>query len=145
MKVALPKAGPGVRAPAPLVSAVVVDLLVGACTVVAGALAAVRGAFPAHPWFPWALAAFGAALVVTAVASARMHPAGLTWRRRLGYVALLALAWRRGPLDGAPAWVVVLVVVYVGATWVALVLAGRALSRAIAVRTGEDHPADGPR
>lgn len=140
VKVALPDAGPPVAPPAPLVAAVALDVLVALAAVVGGALAASRGAFPGAPWAPWALVAAGLVLLAVDVGVGRMHPTALTWRRRFGYAVLAALAWRGGPFAAAPPWATVLVVAWVGATWVALVLGGRALSRAIAGATGEDRP-----
>jgi hypothetical protein len=139
VKVALPDSGPPVATPAPLAWAISLDLLVAVGIVVAGGWVGVRATHPTA-WAPWALVAYGLALVVADLAAARMRPAGLTWRRRLGYVALGALAWRGGPFQPGVPWVVVVVVVWVGAMWVALVLGGRALSRAIAGVTGEDRP-----
>jgi hypothetical protein len=139
MKVALPASGPPVVAPGLLAWAVVVDLVVALGFVVLGVLAAVRGAFTDAPWAGPALAGYGVLLAVADVAAGRMQPRGLTWRRRLGYVAIAALAWRGGPFQQG-AVVTVLVVVWVGAMWIALVRGGHALSRAIAGTTGEDRP-----
>ena len=140
MKVALPDAGPPVAPPGALVAAVAVDALVGLAAIGVGAVAAARGAFPGAPWAAFALIGFGVALLAVDVGVGRMRPTALTWRRRLGYLALAALAWRGGPFADAPVGATVLVVAWVGATWVALVLGGRALSRAIAGVTGEDRP-----
>ncbi|MBL9089468.1 MAG: hypothetical protein JNM10_20180 [Planctomycetia bacterium] len=139
MKVALPDSGPPVATPAPLAWAIVLDLVVALGFVAVGVVAATRGTFEAA-WAPWALVAYGVALVVADLAAARMRPTGLTWRRRLGYLALGALAWRGGPFRSEDPRVVALVVLWVGALWIALVLGGRALSRAIAGATGEDRP-----
>jgi hypothetical protein len=132
VKIALPKAGPGVRAPTFLGVVLLVDLAVGIGIAVAGPLLATE---PAHAW---ALVGFGVALVAADLAAARMSPAGLAWRRRLGYVAMLAVVWRGGPLEDRA--VAVATVLYMGFVWVALVVGGRALSRAIASVTGEDRP-----
>lgn|GEM_PF-3248514 len=140
MKVALPDTGPPVTTPGVLAAAVLLDLLVALGFVVGGVVALARGAFPHAPWAPYALVAYGAALVVADLAVGRMKPTGLTWRRRLGYLALGALAWRGGPFQPEARWPVALVVLWVGAMWVALVVGGRALSRAIAGVTGEDRP-----
>ena len=139
MKVALPDSGPPVATPAPLAWAILLDLLVALGCVAGGVVAAVRGTFDVA-WAPWALVAYGLALVVADLAAARMRPTGLTWRRRLGYVALGALAWRGGPFQPEAPWVTAVVVLWVGAMWVVLVLGGRALSRAIAGVTGEARP-----
>lgn len=139
MKVALPDSGPPVAPPAALAWAIVLDLVVALGFVVGGVLAAVRGTLePAAA--AWGLVAYGLALGVADLAAARMRPVGLTWRRRLGYLALGALAWRGGPYRSESTVLVAVVVLWVGAMWVALVLGGRALSRAIAGATGEDRP-----
>ena len=73
------------------------------------------------------------------VAAGRLSPAGLTWRRRLGYLGMGAAVWRGGVLHEHRE-AAALVVLYLGVVWVALVTGGRALSRAIASATGEDKP-----
>jgi hypothetical protein len=132
VKIALPKTGPGVRAPTFLGVVLLVDILVGLAIAVAGPLLAKE---PAHAW---ALAGYGAALVGADLFAARMSPHGLAWRRRLGYLGMLAVVWRGGPL--AQREVAVATVLYMGFVWVALVVGGRALSRAIVSVTGEDRP-----
>jgi hypothetical protein len=132
VKIALPRTGPGVRAPTLLGVVLLVDLVLAAAVAVAGPLLA-RSATHAL-----ALAGYGAAVVAADLAAARMSPAGLTWRRRLGYVAILAVVWRGGPLEDRA--VATATVLWTGFVWVALVVGGRALSRAIASVTGEDRP-----
>ena len=140
MKVALAASGPPVEPPPALALAVLADLLVAVAFVVAAVVTFLRGTFE-EAWPPFALAAYGVALLVADLAVARMKPRGLTWRRRLGYLAIGAIAWKGGPFRAASPWVVVLVIAWVGTIWIALVLGGRALSRAIAGSTGEEHPA----
>lgn len=138
MKVVLPRSGPGVEAPPFLGYVVLFDLLVAAALVVAGPVLALGNAFSRWPWLGWAMCAYGVVLVLVDLAAARMSPKGLTWRRRLGYLAIVAVAWRGSPLS-APE-IAVPVVLYEGFVWVALVVGGRALSRSIATATGEDKP-----
>lgn len=144
VRISLPASGPPVAAPPLLAWTLVLDLCVAAGLAVVGALALLRvgpgsglGAGAAG-----ALVAYGAALFLADLAAARLSPKGLLWRRRLGYLALVALAWRGGPFSASvlPAPFVVVVVAWVGAVWVALVVGGRALSRAIAGVTHEDAP-----
>jgi hypothetical protein len=132
VKIALPRTGPGVRAPTFLGVVLLVDLALAAAVAVAGPLLARSAAHAV------ALAGYGAAVVAADLAAARMSPRGLTWRRRLGYVAILAVVWRGGPLEDRA--VAVATVLWTGFVWVALVVGGRALSRAIASVTGEDRP-----
>ena len=142
MKVALPESGPGVEAPPFLGVVLLVDLVVAAAVL---ALSVWSFASPPSAPFPLtrgeAIGAGALALLVLVadVAAGRLSPAGLTWRRRLGYVAMGAAVWRGGILrehrEGAA-----LVTLYSGVVWIALVTGGRALSRAIATATGEDKP-----
>jgi hypothetical protein len=132
VKIALPKSGPGVRAPTFLAVVLLVDLVVAAAIVAVGLLVAKE---PSHRL---AVAGYGAALFVADLFAARMSPSGLAWRRRLGYVGMIAVVWRGGPL--ADRWIAAATVLYLGLVWVALVVGGRALSRAIATVTGEDRP-----
>ena len=139
MRVVLPRTGPGVDAPPFLKAVLLFDLLVAAALVVAGTVAGLTGRLSPPAWAPWALVAFGVLLLVTDVAAARMRPGGLTWRRRLGFVAMAAAVWRGGLLADHKE-LAVAVVLYMGVVWIALVTGGRALSRAIASATGEDRP-----
>lgn len=144
VRISLPASGPPVAAPPLLAWTVVFDLCAAAGLAVAGLLA-LAGVGPGRGLGAGAagsLVAYGAALVAADLAVARLSPKGLLWRRRLGYVALVALAWRGGPFSASalPVPFVVAVVAWVGAVWVALVVGGRALSRAIAGVTHEDAP-----
>jgi hypothetical protein len=137
-RVVLPESGPPVVVPTILGVVLLLDLLVAAALVAVGVASAVGGWWPSHPWLGPAVAAYGVALVLADLFAARMSPSGLGWRRRLVFVAIVAVVWRNGPLSGAVAAVVA--VLYSGVVWVALVVGGRALSRAIATATGEDKP-----
>ena len=139
MKVRLAKSGPPVDAPAFLAVTVVVDLVVALGLVAAGVVAATQpDALPIAEVAGWPVAAFGALMAAADIAAGRMSAKGLTWRRRLGYAAMVAVVWHRCWLAGKPA--AVATVLYMGLVWIALVVGGRALSRAIASATGEDKP-----
>jgi hypothetical protein len=132
VKIALPRTGPGVRAPAFLGFVLLADL----CLAVAvGTAAPFVARETSHAV---AVGVYCALVVVADLAAARMSAAGLTWRRRLGYVAMIAVVWRDGPLEHQG--VAVATILWTGLVWVALVVGGRALSRAIASVTGEDRP-----
>lgn len=139
MRLALPPSGPGVSAPPFLAAVLLLDLVVAAGLVVTGVASGLTGRLLPVGWASWALAAYGLLLAAADVAAARMRPGGITWRRRLGFLAMAAVVWRGGPF-AEPRAVAVLVVLYMGLVWVALVTGGRALSRAIASVTGEDRP-----
>ncbi len=142
MKVVLARSGPGVAAPPFLRAVLAIDLLVGIALVAGGALEVGPSAWFSAAWARWAVLAYGLLLVVADLFAARLAPKALTWRRRLGYLAIVAIVWRGGPFEAAgggriPAIVVLL---YTGLVWAALVTGGHALSRAIASATGEDKP-----
>jgi hypothetical protein len=139
VKAVLPREGPGVSAPPFLTAVLLVDLLVAAGFVGGGVVAGLAGRLAPPAWAPWALAAYGLLLLSADVAAARMRPGGLTWRRRLGFLAMAAAVWRGGPFS-EPRAVALAIVLYMGVVWIALVTGGRALSRAIAGATGEDRP-----
>lgn len=132
MRLRLADSGPPVEVPAFLGATLLVDLVVGVGIAAAGPF------LPLEAPQGWAVSAYGAALVVVDLFAARLSPKGLAWRRRLGYVAMIAVVWRNGPLSHP--LVAVAVVAYMGLVWIALVVGGRALSRAIASATGEDRP-----
>src|SRR5262245_42531212 len=140
MRVHLSESGPPVEAPIALGLALVLDALVALALFVLAPIAAANDWFPGSAWAPWAMGGYAFVVVDVDLFVARMRPMAITWRRRLGFVALLALVWRGGPFSGLPTLATVGVILWVGATWIALVLAGRALSRAIATATGEDKP-----
>src|SRR5262245_5431538 len=123
MRVKLPESGPPVEAPIALGLALALDALV-AITLFSGTpIAASRGWFCGSEWAPWAAAGFGVAVVAIDLAVARMKPKAITWRRRLGFLALVALVWRKGPFSALPTLATMGVILWVGATWIALVLA----------------------
>lgn len=139
MKLRLATVGPSVTVPPFLGFVLLLDLLLAVALAVVAVLAAVTGrGWPTPPSLAWGVAAFAVVVVLVDVAAGRMSPKGLTWRRRLGYVAMGAVAWRGGPFPDPR--VGALVVLYLGVVWVALVVGGRTLSRAIASATGEDKP-----
>jgi hypothetical protein len=118
------------------------DLLLAVGAVIVG-LVGLPAVFPAEGALgrsatgPW-LAGYGFLVLVADVFAARLSPRGLTWRRRLCFVAIVAVVWRGGPF--ARVAVAVPVILWSGLVWIALVVGGRALSRAIAAATGEDKP-----
>jgi hypothetical protein len=142
VKVALPKTGPGVEAPPLLRAVVLVDLLLAAVVLVLAGVTFARGDGAPLPLSPseaaW-VGAYALVVVLADVAAGRLSPAGLTWRRRLGYLGMGAAVWRGGLLHEHRE-AAALVVLYLGVVWVGLVTGGRALSRAIASATGEDKP-----
>ena len=139
MKLALAKKGAAVSAPPLLQAAIAIDLVVGAALVLVGPLDALGAvAFPFSPAAAWGISAFGGLLLPCDLAAARMSASAITWRRRLGYVAMAAVVWRGGL--ALPRLVVVATIAWMGFVWVALVVGGRALSRSIAAATGEDKP-----
>lgn len=139
MKLKLAKSGPAVEVPTFLGALLLVDLVLAAALAVAApALAALGRWAPSPPWLAHAAGAFGVLVGLADVSAARLHPKGLTWRRRLGFLAMGAVVWRGGPVTDR--FVQAGVILYLGLVWVALVVGGRALSRAIATATGEDKP-----
>jgi hypothetical protein len=139
VKVVLPASGPPVGAPPLLQVALFADLALAlACAAAGPASTWAPGLVPLPVAFAWWVSAYGVLLGLADLAAARMSPAGIAWRRRLGYVAMGAVVWRNGPLSD-PRFAVA-VVAWMGFTWVALVVGGRSLSRAIASATGEDKP-----
>src|SRR5262245_1182087 len=114
MRVKLPESGPPVEAPIALGFALAADALVAFVLLVLAPIAAVKGWFP-ESWVPWALGGYGLVLVGIDLFVARMRPQAITWRRRLGYLALLALVWRGGPFSSLPTFVTVKVILWVGA------------------------------
>jgi hypothetical protein len=142
VKVKLPAIGPGVEAPPLLAAVLLVDLVVATGVLLAAGVALATGADSPVP-LPRAEAAwtagFALLVVLADLAAGRLSPAGLAWRRRLGYLAIGAAVWRGGILHEHRT-AAALVTLYMGVVWVALVTGGRALSRAIASATGEDKP-----
>jgi hypothetical protein len=142
VKVRLPASGPGVEAPPFLGVVLLVDLLVALAVLALAAWSLATdggGAFPMTRGEAVGAAALAVLVLVADVAAGRLSPAGLTWRRRLGYVAMGAAVWRGGILREHRE-AAALVTLYSGVVWIALVVGGRALSRAIASATGEDKP-----
>ena len=138
-KVRLARTGPPVEAPTLLAWTVLLDLVVAVGLVATGVVAALSpSSLDLAPEVAWGIAGFGALLVAADVAAGRMSASGLTWRRRLGYAAMVAAVWKHGPIGGKA--VAAAIVAYMGLVWIALVVGGRTLSRAIASATGEDKP-----
>lgn len=139
MKIRLALTGPPVEAPALLAWTLAIDLVVAIGLVAVGLTAKVGdGLVTLEPSVAWGLVGYGTLLVLADVAAGRMSAKGLTWRRRLGYVAMIATIWQNSALLGRG--VAVATVLYMGLVWIALVVGGRTLSRAIASATGEDKP-----
>ena len=136
MKLRLAKTGPAVDVPTFLGVVLLVDIALATLCLCAPLLT-FHGRFPSS-WGPYAISGFGLWVIVTDVSAGRLEPAGLTWRRRLGFVAMAAVLWRGGPV-GEP-WLQAVLILYLGLVWTALVVGGRTLSRAIATATGEDKP-----
>jgi hypothetical protein len=138
VKVVLATRGAAVSAPPLLQAAVALDLLVAVALALAGPARALGVAMPLAAGAAWAVSAYGVLLAVCDVGVARMSAKAITWRRRLGYVAMAAVVWKNG-LD-LPREAAVATIAWMGFVWVALVVGGRALSRSIAAATGEDKP-----
>ena len=139
MKVRLARQGPPVEVPTFLAWTVVLDLVVAIGLVVTGLVGALApDVLPLAPEVAWGVAGFGVLMAAADVAAGRMSAKGLTWRRRLGYAAIIATIWHKSWLLGKG--VAVATALYMGIVWIALVVGGRALSRAIASVTGEDKP-----
>ncbi len=139
MKLRLASVGPAVTVPPLLGFVLLFDLLLAVALTLGATIAAITGrGWPTPSPLAWGVAGFGVLVVVADVAAGRLSPRGLTWRRRLGYVGMGAVAWRGGPIPDPR--VGALVVVYLGVVWLSLVVGGRSLSRAIASATGEDKP-----
>jgi hypothetical protein len=136
VRLKLAKTGPGVEAPSFLRAVILLDLLLATAAAVVGAIAP-PDLFAERSFGLW-LAGYAIAVAATDVFAARLAPKGLTWRRRLCFVAIVAVVWRGGPFS--PVAVALPVILWSGLVWVALVTGGRALSRAIAAATGEDKP-----
>lgn len=85
-------------------------------------------------WLPWALLAHGLLTALTALGCLQLAPRAMAWRRRLGLLAVLeVVALGVGGTDRA-----VLVTLWTGAIWVALLVGGLALSREVARVSGEE-------
>ncbi len=139
MKLRLAKSGPAVDVPTFLGAILLVDLLLALALAIGAPFLALTGRWtPVPSWIPWAAGAFGLLVAAADLAAARLKPKGLTWRRRLGFVAMGAVVWRGGPVTDR--FVQAGLIVYLGVVWTALVVGGRTLSRAIATATGEDKP-----
>ena len=139
MKLRLAKSGPAVDVPTFLGAILLVDLLLAlGLAIVAPALSLTGLWKPVPGWAPAAAAAFGVLVVTADLAAADLKPKGLTWRRRLGFLAMGAVVWRGGPVTDR--FVQAGLILYLGLVWTALVVGGRTLSRAIATATGEDKP-----
>lgn len=141
MKLRLAESGPPVDVPTFLGAVLLVDLLLALGVGFAAPLLATTGAWtPRSAADPWWIAGYCALLVWADVACARLRPRGLTWRRRLGYLGMGALVWREGAIVAGHTPTIVLGILWLGVVWIALVVGGLALSRAIASVTGEDKP-----
>jgi hypothetical protein len=90
------------------------------------------GALPA--WLPWALAAHGLLTALAAAGCLKVSPRAMTWRRRLGYLAVLEVLLL-GVGGKARAFLVTL---WTGVIFVALLRAGLVLSREVARVSGEE-------
>ena len=139
MKLRLAKTGPAVDVPTFLGAVLLVDLVLWLALLVAAPALAITGRWtPVPPWLAYAVAGFALLVVWTDVLAARLKPKGLTWRRRLGFVAMGAVVWRGGLV--VDRWAQASLILWLGLVWAALVVGGRTLSRAIATATGEDKP-----
>jgi len=139
MKLKLAKTGPAVEVPTFLGALLLVDLVLALALALTASVLALTGAFaPSPAWLAYAVPGFALLVVLADVSAARLRPTGLTWRRRLGFVAMGAVVWRGGPVTER--YVQAGAILYLGVVWAALVVGGRALSRAIATATGEDKP-----
>lgn len=116
-----------------------VDLALATTVLIGAPAQALTSGWPGvAPWAPWAVAAFALAIIAADVRAGSLSPGGITWRRRLGFVAMAAVVWRGGLVSDRA--VQAAAIVWLGVVWVALVVGGRTLSRAIASVTGEDKP-----
>lgn len=139
MKLRLAKSGPAVDVPTFLGAILLVDLVLALGLAIGGPVLAATGRFVTQPsWLAYGAGAFGLLVAATDLAAARLKPKGLTWRRRLGFVAMGAVVWRGGMVTDR--FVQAGLILYLGLVWTALVVGGRTLSRAIATATGEDKP-----
>ena len=125
---------PGFRA------AVGADLLVHGVGAVLAVTSGVTSAFDAWAWTFFGL--YLAGVVLTDVGAFALHAGAMKWRRRLAFVATVAVLWRGSPFGpddpraGASAWQIV--VILDGAlVWIASLAEGRRVSRAVAEATGE--------
>lgn len=139
MKLRLAKTGPAVDVPTFLGAVLLVDLVLAVVLMIAAPVLAWMGRWtPSPPWLAYAVGGFALLVVLADVSAARLKPKGLTWRRRLGFVAMGAVVWRGGMV--VDRWAQASAILYLGLVWTALVVGGRTLSRAIATATGEDKP-----
>ena len=139
MKLRLAKSGPAVDVPTFLGAILLVDLLLALGLAVGAPVLALAGRWSTSPaWLAYGAGFFGLLVAVTDLAAARLKPKGLTWRRRLGFVAMGAVVWRGGLVSDR--FIQAGLILYLGLVWMALVVGGRTLSRAIATATGEDKP-----
>ncbi len=85
----------------------------------------------------WALLAAGAT-----VGCLGLRPFGITWRRRLGIIAVIGVLLSNGPCTHTG--VKLAVVVWTGAVVVATLVAGRTIARSIVDATGEEGLGEDP-
>lgn len=93
--------------------------------------------------FGWGALVWAPLTAVSTVACLGLRPRGVTWRRRLGLLGVVAVLLRNGPFKYQP-WVPVLVTVWTGVIWVALLLEGRRIAAAVVEATGEEGLGDDP-
>jgi hypothetical protein len=89
---------------------------------------------PLPTWLPWAFAAHGLLTALAALGCLKVSPRAMTWRRRLGYLAVLEVLLLG--VGGKPR--AFLVTLWTGVIFVALLRAGLVLSREVARVSGEE-------
>ncbi len=95
------------------------------------------------PGAGFGLAAAALLAAFASIGSIGMRPRARNARMTLCLVAWIAAVWRGGPLDGAVAGTLALVV-WNGLVWIVLLVEGRRISAAIAEATGEEGLGDDP-
>jgi hypothetical protein len=120
--------------------AIGLDLALHVVALVVATATGVTDGFDAWAWSGFA--AYLAGVLVTDVGALALNAAAMKWRRRLAFVATIAVLWRGGPFapgapaSGASAWQIATILD--GAlVWIATLAEGRRVSRAVAEATGE--------
>ena len=94
-------------------------------------------------FWPWLAVGYALLAMVASLGALGLRPRAISWRRRLGLLAVAGVLWRGGAYAGSRE-LTLGVVVWTGAIWVATLLEGRRIAAAIVAATGEEGLGDDP-
>ena len=83
----------------------------------------------------WMMILYAVGVVANDLGALGLNASAMTWRRRLALVAVLAAVWRGSPFDEQGFKIAAILVGAI--VWIAILLEGRRVSRAVAEATGE--------